>query len=35
MQRNLLPWKRPEGKYPDRGGLWITVVPTERTEASG
>ena len=28
MQRNFLPWKRPEGRYPDRDGLWITVVPT-------
>jgi hypothetical protein len=28
MQRNFLPWKRPEGHYPDRDGLWITVVPT-------
>jgi hypothetical protein len=34
MQRNFLPWKRPEGKYPDRDGLWITVVPT-RPIASG
>lgn len=28
MQRNFLPWKRPEGSYPDRDGRWITVVPT-------
>ena len=28
MERNFLPWKRPEGRYPDRDGLWITVVPT-------
>jgi hypothetical protein len=28
MQRNFLPWKRPEGSYPDRDGLWITVAPT-------
>ena len=28
MQRNFLPWKRPEGRYPDRDGLWITIVPT-------
>jgi hypothetical protein len=28
MQRNFLPWKRPEGRYPDRDGLWITVAPT-------
>ena len=29
MRRNFLPWKRPEGRYPDRDGLFITVVPTE------
>ena len=28
MRRNFLPWKRPEGRYPDRDGLFITVVPT-------
>lgn len=28
MQRNFLPWKRPEGTYPDRDGLFITVAPT-------
>ena len=28
MERNFLPWKRPEGLYPDRDGLFITVVPT-------
>jgi hypothetical protein len=28
MQRNFLPWKRPEGSYPDRDGLWITLAPT-------
>jgi hypothetical protein len=28
MQRNFLPWKRPEGRYPDRDGLWITLAPT-------
>jgi hypothetical protein len=28
MQRNFLPWKRPEGHYEGRDGLWITVVPT-------
>ena len=28
MQRNFLPWKRPEGAYPDRDGMWITVAPT-------
>lgn len=28
MERNFLPWKRPEGRYPDRDGRFITVVPT-------
>ena len=28
MVRNFLPWKRPEGHYPDRDGLYIAVVPT-------
>jgi hypothetical protein len=28
MQRNFLPWQRPEGAYPDRDGLYITVAPT-------
>jgi hypothetical protein len=28
MERNFLPWKRPEGKYPDRDGRFIVVVPT-------
>lgn len=28
MVRNYLPWKRPEGNYPDRDGLFIAVVPT-------
>jgi hypothetical protein len=30
MIRNYLPWKRPEGKYPERDGLFISVVPTVR-----
>ena len=29
MRRNYLPWKRPEGNYPDRDGLFISVVPTQ------
>ena len=33
MQRNFLEWKRPEGSYPDRDGLYITVAPTIRVEA--
>jgi hypothetical protein len=28
MIRNYLPWKRPEGSYPARDGLYIAVVPT-------
>jgi hypothetical protein len=28
MKRNFIKWKRPEGKYPDRDGLYITVAPT-------
>jgi hypothetical protein len=29
MRRNYLPWKRPEGRYADRDGLFIAVVPTQ------
>jgi hypothetical protein len=29
MRINYLPWKRPEGSYPDRDGLFIAVVPTK------
>jgi hypothetical protein len=28
MERNFLPWKRPEGLYPDRDGKFILLVPT-------
>ena len=28
MKRNFIKWKRPEGRYPDRDGLYITVAPT-------
>ena len=28
MERNYLRWKRPEGQYPERDGLFIAVVPT-------
>ena len=28
MVRNYLKWKRPEGHYPERDGLYIAVVPT-------
>jgi hypothetical protein len=26
--RNFLPWKRPEGAYPDRDGRFIVMIPT-------
>jgi peptidase C39-like protein len=28
MIRNFLPWKRPEGRYPDRDNKFLIVVPT-------
>ncbi len=28
MRRNFLPWRRPEGRYPDRDGRFIVLVPT-------
>ena len=28
MRRNFLQWKRPEGRYPDRDGRWIVLIPT-------
>lgn len=28
MRRNYLPWKRPEGHYPARDGLFIAILPT-------
>ena len=28
LRENFLPWRRPEGRYPSRDGLWITVAPT-------
>ena len=34
MIRNYLPWKRPEGKYAERDGLFISVVPTVRASAA-
>ena len=33
MVRNYLAWKRPEGHYPDRDGLFIAVVPTVKVIA--
>jgi hypothetical protein len=35
LQENFLPWKRPEGQYPDRDGLYITVVPTKVRAGAG
>lgn len=35
LQENFLPWRRPEGQYPDRDGLYITVVPTVERGAAG
>jgi hypothetical protein len=35
LQENFLPWKRPEGQYPDRDGLFITVVPTKARAGTG
>ncbi len=34
MIRNYLPWKRPEGSYPERDGLFIAVVPTLKVSAA-
>ena len=28
LRRNFLPWKRPEGNYPDRDGTFIVLIPT-------
>lgn len=33
MVRNYLAWKRPEGRYPNRDGLFIAVVPTVKVVA--
>jgi len=35
LRQNFLPWKRPEGHYPDRDGLYITVVPTKARSGTG
>ncbi len=32
LVENYLPWKRPEGMYPDRDGKFIAVVPTVRLD---
>jgi hypothetical protein len=31
MERNFLKWKRPEGRYPDRDGKYIVLIPTVRS----
>ncbi len=35
MIRNYLVWKRPEGHYPERDGLFIAVVPTVVVKPAG
>jgi hypothetical protein len=35
IERNYLPWKRPEGRYPERDGLFISVVPTIPVSPAG
>ncbi len=35
MERNYLRWKRPEGHYPERDGLFIAVVPTVAVGSPG
>jgi hypothetical protein len=35
LRENFLPWKRPEGHYPDRDGLYITVAPTIPRSGTG
>jgi hypothetical protein len=35
MRRNFLPWRRPEGKYPDRDGKFLIVVPTVAVSPAG
>ncbi|HEX5148816.1 MAG TPA: hypothetical protein VFW02_07030 [Candidatus Limnocylindrales bacterium] len=35
MERNYLRWKRPEGLYPERDGLFISVVPTVAVSSPG
>jgi hypothetical protein len=35
MERNFLRWRRPEGAYPDRDGLYITVAPTLPLTSAG
>jgi hypothetical protein len=35
MRRNYLPWKRPEGSYPDRDGKFIALLPTTPLKPGG
>jgi hypothetical protein len=35
LTENILPWKRPEGLYPDRDGKFIVVAPTIPVTAAG
>jgi hypothetical protein len=35
MKRNFLPWQRPEGKYPDRDGKFLVLVPTDSVRPQG
>jgi hypothetical protein len=35
MVRNFLPWKRPEGRYPDRDGKFLIIAPTIKRAANG
>ena len=35
MERNFLPWQRPEGKYPDRDGRFLVLVPLEPIGSGG
>jgi hypothetical protein len=34
MERNFLKWKRPEGRYPDRDGKYIVLIPTVKVSES-
>lgn len=34
MVRNFLPWKRPEGAYPERDGRFIVLIPTRPLDPS-
>jgi hypothetical protein len=33
MERNFLKWRRPEGRYPDRDGKYIVLIPTVKVSA--